>query len=286
MNGPPRAKGLPLVQVLGQAEQIKESIEEAAGDLASVNEVLKQNEVAAGASAAIDAAVVQNEEAEQKVAKAGDDLEQVNAELAHEVTARVAVESRLADLKVDLAEARADLSESRAEVAQVRQAALQDPLTELPNRALFEERLEHGLVQARRHGWGVAVLFIDLDEFKWINDSHGHDLGDEVLLTVARRLREMVRGEDLVSRWGGDEFACVLLDVRAEADAVRVARSMVRRIAETCTIDDVVLVIRASIGIALFPADGDTAETLFQKADRAMYEAKRSERGVVLSRET
>ena len=272
--------------MLGQAEQIKESIEEAADDLASVNEVLKQNEEVAGASAAIDAAVVQNEEAEQKVAKAGDDLEQVNAELAHEVTARVAVESRLADLKVDLAEARSELSESRAEVEEVRQAGLQDPLTGLPNRALFGERLDHGLVQARRHGWRIAVLFIDIDKFKAINDSHGHDLGDKVLLTVAGRLRSLVRGEDLVSRWGGDEFACVLLDVRMEADAVRVALSMVRRIAEACTIDDVVLVIRASIGIALFPGDGEAAEILFQKADRAMYEAKRSERGVVLSRET
>ena len=275
-----------LGQVLNQSEDIKLRVEEAATDLASVNVTLKQEGKAGPPAQAIDEAVVQNEAVEQKVVKAAEDLHEVNAELAKEVAERIVIESELADTKANLAEARDDLSQSRANEEAARRRSLQDPVTGLPNRVLFDQRLDHGLIQAKRHGWGLAVVFIDIDRFKSINDVHGHDLGDKVLLTVANRLQASVRGEDTVSRWGGDEFACILLGVNKEADVARIAEKMIDRIAEVGEFDGTLLSIGASIGVALYPGDGHTADILFKNADRAMYRAKETEKKVMLFRES
>lgn len=268
-------KGASLAHVLGQSEQVAESIQEAAAELTSVNEMLQHEEEATVPPKTIRQAVAQNKEAEGKVVQAADDLTQVNAGLAEVVTQRTAIESELADVKKDLASARQDLSTAEAEHEETRQLALQDPLTGLPNRALFEQALEQGLLQAGRHGWGLAVLVIDVDDFKSYNDSHGHDIGDKVLLRVAERLRSVVRDGDLVSRWGGDEFACLLLEVKAEADVRQLAGTMVKAIAEPGELGGTEVSIPVSIGIAIHPADGDAPEVLFKKADTAMYQAKR-----------
>jgi diguanylate cyclase (GGDEF)-like protein len=177
-----------------------------------------------------------------------------------------------------LAEVRHDLSEAQARTEEAQQVALQDPLTGLPNRVLFEHGLDHGLSQAQRHGWGLAVLFIDIDKFKSINDAYGHDVGDQVLVMVANRLKSFVRDEDIVSRWGGDEFVCLCLEVKHEADVTHLAEKMTNRIAEACELNGTTLSIGASIGIAMYPADGETADILFKKADAAMYRAKRTGR--------
>jgi diguanylate cyclase (GGDEF)-like protein len=268
--------------VLKKNEKIKESVKKAAGDLTSVNKVLKQENVPIPV---MKQALTQNEDAEQKVAKAAGDLKLVNVKLAKELAERIVIESELADTKTDLAEARDDLSKSQGETEEAQQIALQDALTGLPNRVSFEQGLDHGLIQAQRHGWGLAVLFIDLDEFKGINDIYGHDMGDQVLLMVANRLRSSVRDEDLVSRWGGDEFVCLLFDVKQEADATRLAEKMIDQVAEACEFNGVPLSINASIGIAIYPADGETADILFKNADTAMYKAKGTEKRVVLFRE-
>jgi diguanylate cyclase (GGDEF)-like protein len=218
------------------------------------------------------------------VAKAADDLHQVNSELAKEVAERLVIETELSDMKNDLADVRDDLSKSQAKEVESRNVALHDALTGLPNRVLFEERLDHGLIQAKRHGWELAVLFMDIDNFKSINDSYGHDMGDKVLLTVADRLQSAMREEDTVSRWGGDEFVCLLSEVKQEADVTRLAEMFVKRISEAFTCKETVLSIRISIGIAIYPADGETADILFKNADTAMYKAKGTGRRVVLSR--
>ncbi|MDO9556688.1 MAG: GGDEF domain-containing protein [Coriobacteriia bacterium] len=220
------------------------------------------------------------------MARAADDLSQANTALAVEVAERVDIESELADVKTDLAETRDKLSESQTKEYEARQRALHDTLTGLPNRALFDQGLDHGLIQARRHGWGLAVLFIDIDDFKSINDSYGHGVGDDVLLTVANRLRSFVRAEDMVSRWGGDEYVCLLLEVRQEAEVTRLAEKMIGRIAEAFESSGTVLSIGCSIGIAVYPADGETADILLKNADTAMYRAKGAERKVVLFRDT
>jgi diguanylate cyclase len=147
---------------------------------------------------------------------------------------------------------------------------------------LFEQHLDQGLTQAKRHGWGLAVLFIDIDKFKSINDSYGHDLGDKVLLMVANRLQSLIRDEDTVSRWGGDEFMCLLLEVKQEADVTRLAEKMVNQLAADFEFNGIVISIRASIGIAIYPSDGETSDILFKNADMAMFRAKGTVKRVVL----
>jgi diguanylate cyclase (GGDEF)-like protein len=269
--------------VLKKNEKIKDTVKEAASKIVLVNEVLKQEKVTVQDMKQV---LTQNEDVEQKVAKAADDLKLVNVQLAEEVAERIVIESELSNTKTDLAEVRDDLSKAQVKTEEAQQLALQDALTGLPNRVSFEQGLDHGLIQAKRHGWGLAVLFIDIDKFKHINDSYGHDLGDQVLLMVANRLKSSVRDEDIVSRWGGDEFVCLLLEVKQEADVTSLAEKMINRIAEAREFNGIVLSIRASIGIAIYPADGDTADVLFKNADIAMYKAKGTEKRVVLFRES
>ena len=269
--------------VLKKNEKIKQTVKKAASELTSVNEVLKQENVPVQI---MKQAITQNEDVEQKVAKAADDLKLVNVKLTEEIAERIVIESELANTKTDLADVRDDLSKAQVKTEEAQQIALQDALTGLPNRIAFEQGLHHGLSQAKRHGWGLAVLFIDIDKFKSINDSYGHDVGDQVLLMVANRLKSFVRDEDIVSRWGGDEFVCLLLEVKQEADVTHLAEKMINRIAEACEFNGIVLSIIASIGIAIYPADGDTPEILFKNADTAMYKAKGTEKRVVLFRES
>jgi len=280
------AKKVLLRRVLNQNEKIKQNVEQAASELTSINKVLNQGIKVNIPVQTIEEAITQNVDVEHKVAKAGDELNQVNAELTKEVAERVAFDSELADMKIDLAEVRDDLSKSQAKEEETRQITLHDALTGLPNRVLFEQRLEHGLIQAKRRNWKLAVLFIDIDKFKSVNDSYGHDLGDKVLLMVANRLQSSVREEDTVCRWGGDEFVCLLLDVQQEAKITRLAEKMVNRIAEACEFNGTVLSIRPSMGIAIYPADGETADILFKNADSAMYKAKGTEKSVLLFRES
>lgn len=269
-----------LGRVVRKNRRIKASVQSAASELESVNDILKEGNVP---ERTMQQAIAQNEGAEQTVAKAADDLELVNIELTEEMADRTAMESELADMKTDLAEARDDLSKAQVQTEEAQQVALRDPLTGLPNRILFEQCLDGGLGQAKRHGWSLAVLFIDIDQFKSINDSHGHDLGDQVLLMVAERLKSFVRDEDIVSRWGGDEFVCLCLEVNQEADAFRLAQKMLARIAEPCEVAGITLTVRASIGVAIYPADGETADVLFKNADAAMYAAKGTRARVVRS---
>jgi diguanylate cyclase (GGDEF)-like protein len=271
-----------LGQVLKKNEKIKKNVTKAASDLTSVNKVLKQEHVTVQV---MEQALIQNKDVEQKVAQAADDLRTVNVRLANEVAERKGIESELADMKTDLAEAREDLSKAEENMGIAQQLALLDPLTGLANRASFEHGLAHGLTQAKRHGWGLAVLFVDIDKFKSINDSYGHAMGDQVLLTLANRLKSFVRGGDMVSRWGGDEFVCLLLEVKQEADVTRLAEQLIARIAEPCEFNGTVFSITSSIGSAIYPEDGETADILFKNADTAMYEAKGTENRIVQFRE-
>lgn len=228
--------------------------------------------------------MIKYEQVQSEVAGAAADLAGVNTALAVEVAERADIESELADTQSELAEARDDLVQSQANEQEAREIALHDTLTGLPNRALFDQAFEHGLIQARRHGWGLAVLFIDIDEFKSINDTYGHHVGDEVLLLVANRLRSFVRAEDTISRWGGDEYVCLLLEVEREADVARLAQKMIQGIAEAFETGGTVLSVACSIGIAMYPADGETADSLLKNADAAMYRAKTSEGRVAVFR--
>lgn len=153
-----------------------------------------------------------------------------------------------------------------------------DGLTGLANRLLFWARLEQSIERARRHRWMAAVLFIDLDRFKAINDRLGHGAGDQLLKCVATRLRGQVRGEDTVARLGGDEFGVIIEGFSSHADAWALARKLGAAISEPQHIDGVPIRAGASIGVGFCPDDGQTPEDLLKAADVAMYRAKRARR--------
>ena len=154
--------------------------------------------------------------------------------------------------------------------------ALHDALTGLPNRRLLEDRIETSLQHALRHHTKVAVMYLDLDGFKAVNDTHGHGCGDELLKRVAARLVASSRKEDTVARIGGDEFVIVLGDVSNLGDAQEPASKLVSVVSEPYYIDDVTLTLSTSIGIALYPDDADTVDALLCVADNGLYLAKRS----------
>jgi diguanylate cyclase (GGDEF)-like protein/PAS domain S-box-containing protein len=171
-----------------------------------------------------------------------------------------------------------DISDRKRAEEQIEFHAYHDVLTHLPNRKLFTDRLMQNVTRARRSGRAVAVMFVDLDHFKTINDTLGHEAGDELLLEMSRRLRDCVREDDTVARLGGDEFTIVLAELRHPEDAAGVAEKIIFAVQEPMTISGTTLEISASIGIALFPEDGNDPETLLRNADSAMYRAKESGR--------
>ncbi|QDF96742.1 hypothetical protein CJ010_09480 [Azoarcus sp. DD4] len=167
-----------------------------------------------------------------------------------------------------------DISQIKDAQTQLERLAHYDPLTGLPNRALLDDRLEHAISRARRAGTSVAVLFLDLDGFKNVNDSLGHPAGDRLLQIVAERLCAVLRKEDSVSRFGGDEFAVVLEDVVLGEAVSEVAEHIIDEIARPLDLDGHGARVSASIGIALFPRDGNDATSLIKAADTAMYRSK------------
>ena len=175
-----------------------------------------------------------------------------------------------------------DVSARRRAEQQLEFIAHHDGLTGLPNRLHFQIRFEHGIAYARRHQGLLAVLFVDIDRFKSINDSLGHDVGDQVLAEFARRVQQCVRKVDTVARQGGDEFIILLTELRTAHDAERVAEKIVRAIAAPFVIGEYSLSVAASVGVALYPDDDDDVDALIEKADLAMYAAKRHASGTCL----
>ena len=167
-----------------------------------------------------------------------------------------------------------DISERKESEQKIRALAYYDALTGLPNRRLFQDRLALALPQMRRHKQQLAVMFIDLDLFKRINDTLGHDVGDEVLKEMARRLTACVREGDTVSRMGGDEFTIIQPDIKDSANAAHLAARIIASLRLPFHAGGRELYVTSSVGIALFPNDGETAEELTKNADTAMYRAK------------
>jgi diguanylate cyclase (GGDEF)-like protein/PAS domain S-box-containing protein len=167
-----------------------------------------------------------------------------------------------------------DVAKSRLMSERMAHLARHDHLTGLANPVLLNERLDHVVSLARRHHKQAAVLFLDLDGFKAVNDAHGHDFGDEVLKRVAHRLETCVRESDTVCRRGGDEFVILLTEIECRRDAARVAEKVLAAIAAPHVIDGQAVRVSSSIGISLYPDDGDDADTLLRRADVAMYQAK------------
>jgi len=169
----------------------------------------------------------------------------------------------------------------RGQVEQIEKLALYDALTGLANRRLFHDRLEQAFLHAQRNGAGFALMLLDLDRFKEINDTLGHQTGDAVLEHLAARLRDVARATDTVARLGGDEFALVLEGAPDSASALFVAERIRRALDDPFVIDDMPLELETSIGIAIYPRHGDDAEQLLKRADLALYASKDSHQPVV-----
>jgi diguanylate cyclase (GGDEF)-like protein len=263
-----------LIQVLGQSEHIHELIKQSAEELSSINTGVAREPANSDPLPGVNAAPDKNEAVRRLLQEASKNLTAVNQTLQVEIRARTMVDHQLA--------AAVEQEEG------ARNAALHDPLTGLANRILFKDRLDHGIAQARRHGWILAVMFLDLDDFKSINDTHGHEAGDAVLRAVAKRLAHNARTDDTVSRYGGDEFLYLLAPLQEQKDIAMIAAKILKAIQAPCEVrvDGVVvqLSLGASIGISLFPKDGATAAALIRRADDAMYGAKESRSGFAFAR--
>ena len=254
-----------LTQVLKDSELVRGMVKESADELASVNSVLNDEFSNGNRMPGVEIALEKSEAVELKVQEASEKLSKVNQRLEKEVHERHLLEQELAEV-----------TEQQKEALH---SSLHDPLTGLPNRALFNDRLEHGMEQARRHGWTLAVMFLDLDKFKTINDSYGHAAGDTVLLTIAGRLAETTRTDDTISRHGGDEFLYLLMEISEERDAAIVAKKIIQAVQVPCDIGGRELQVNTSIGISIYPKDGITVEALITSADAAMYRAKQGKTG-------
>ena len=173
----------------------------------------------------------------------------------------------------------ADITARKKAELQLAHLALHDPLTGLPNRRGLAEALDQSVARAQRTGLPMAVLALDLDGFKAINDRHGHPAGDAALIEVARRLRQTIRRSDLVARLGGDEFAVLAGELNGPAPIVRLARRLGAALRAPIALPDAVAVIDVSIGVAFFPGDGVTPDQLLARADLALYAAKREHAG-------
>src|SRR5690606_20482658 len=168
-----------------------------------------------------------------------------------------------------------DITERKQAEAQIFRLAHYDAVTGLPNRILFQDRFARDIRQAVRDKSQVVLMYLDLDRFKEVNDTLGHDAGDLLLREAGARLAGCLRATDTVARIGGDEFTVVLADVRHGSAIEQLAQSILDRLAEPFLLGNETLYISASIGISLYPADGESVETLLKNADQAMYEAKR-----------
>lgn len=255
----------PLTQVLKDNKLVKGLVKQSADELAAVNAVLKEKLSSRSRAPGVDKALEKSEAVESKVQEASVKLSRVNQSLEKEVRQRQLMEQELAKVT--------------DQQKQSLHASLHDALTGLPNRVLFNDRLEHGMEQAIRHGWTLAVMFLDLDKFKTVNDVYGHAAGDAVLLTIAHRLTETTRTDDTISRHGGDEFLYLLMEISEERDAAIVAKKIIQAVQLPCEINGQTLKVDTSIGISIFPKDGTTVEALITSADTAMYRAKQNKSG-------
>jgi len=269
----------PLELALEQSHEVRAKVEACAGDLASKNESVKQQIADGATTLSAQSSLHESEEVEAQVLECADDLHQVTETLAHGIEDLRNVELALATSRGALAQVESSLAAAQEDAGRWKMRSLHDVATGLPNRDLFNDRLTHAISLAERHQWTLAVMFLDLDRFKSINDNHGHAAGDMVLKEIARRMLQHTRDEDTVCRNGGDEFLYLLVNPQGAENVERIARQILATIALPIGIDGLNLVVSPSIGIALLPDHATTGAELIALADAAMYSAKRQRLG-------
>ena len=267
------AKSAPVERALEQSNAVKAKVEECAEKISATNAVVQKKIANGSTTLSAPKTLAQGRQVEEKVQDVAVDLDKVTETLAKGI-------EKLRQLEVDLSKSRAALAESNIALAatikaekEARQLALHDSKTGLPNRDLFDTRLEQAISMAKRHNWTLALMFIDLNGFKNINDDHGHFVGDVVLKEVANRLLQHAREEDTVCRNGGDEFLYLLVNPQGSENIERIAGNIVHRISQPLQLENRHLVVRPSIGVAIYPNSTQSAEDLISLADSAMYQA-------------
>lgn len=268
-----------LERALEQSHEVKAKVEDCAEDLALASDNAKKTMAAGVTTLPAKQTLDHNQAVEIKVQEAAKDLDSVTKTLAQGIDELKLVEVALASSQTALAETTASLASALAGEEQANRRALHDHTTGLPNRVLFDDRLAQAVALADRHDWTVAVMFLDLDRFKNVNDVHGHAAGDLVLKEVARRLAQNARDEDTVCRNGGDEFLYLLMNPKGRGNAERIAAAVIENLARSISVGETQLTVRPSIGIAMYPGDGVNGDALIQNADAAMYRAKKIECG-------
>jgi diguanylate cyclase (GGDEF)-like protein len=169
-----------------------------------------------------------------------------------------------------------DITDIKTYQGQLEHIAHFDSLTNLPNRVLLADRLRQAIMQCQRRNLSLSVVFLDLDGFKAVNDSHGHNVGDELLIEVSHRMKEALREGDTLARIGGDEFIAVMIDLKKPEDSEPVLERLLKFAAYPITVNDIEMQVSASIGVAFYPQDGVTSDQLMRRADQAMYVAKQA----------
>ena len=275
-----------LEKALEKSQEVKEKMVDCVTELSSVNETVKTEMTTGITLQQAKVALAQTESVEEKVQECADELHEVNQALAQEIDDRDELnsdlketEQRLFATEDILAHTEGNLAIAHKATEEATQRTLRDFVTGIPNRELFNDRLEQAIALAERGDWMLGVMFIDLDKFKLINDTHGHAVGDRVLQGVAQRLNEQVRSGDTICRYGGDEFLYLLVNPQSTENIERVARKVLDSISQTLIIDDLMLSVKPSIGIAVYPSDGNTGKELVVNADVAMYRAKKVKAG-------
>lgn len=269
-----------LSVALDQSRDVKARVDSAAGDLSKVSGRVKSKVAMGATEAAANLAISSIVRVEGDVQECANDLDAVNESLARSVADLRTTEEALVTTKAALAASKASLATSKEAENDARIEALHDSATGLPNRVHFNSQLSHSIAHVQRQGLQLAVMFLDVDKFKLINDTHGHAAGDAVLLAVSERLSARCRGEDMVCRNGGDEFLYLLMCPGTRADITTLAESVRASLACPVAFGDLQLLIDSSIGIAMYPGDGGTPDDLVRSADAAMYESNRAGGGV------
>jgi diguanylate cyclase len=258
-----------LTEMLSQGEHIRDLIQQSAAAVVSASAEMQHTSVSGEARSGGSAILDHHATATRHLHAAVDKLTALTEVLQGEIKERILIDHQLA----------AAIEQEEGS----RKAALHDQLTGLSNRLLLYDRLEHGIAQATRHGWMLAVMFVDLNDFKGINDTHGHQAGDAVLKSIALRLTRTMRHEDTVSRHGGDEFLCLIMPLHEHKDIAMIAAKILAAIQAPCEVHGragpVNLRVGGSIGISVFPKDGASAAELIRRADAAMYVAKENKSG-------
>lgn len=270
-NSTPRSPRRPplLKKALKKSQGVRKRIEDCAAELSTVNETVKKEMEAGITLQQAKKALAQSERVKEKVQDCAIKLDEINEALAQEVDDRNKRDCEFMEI-------REKLSAVEGIAEEAKQRSLQDAATGIPNRELFNVRIEQAIALTRRNNWILALMFIDLDRFKLINDTYGHVVGDKVLKTLAQRLHRRVRSGDTFCRYGGDEFLYLLVNPQSLENVQRVAEEVSEHVAQPIIIDDLVLSVEPSIGIAVYPNDGDTGLELVANADAAMYHAKKT----------